>query len=92
PVDDVFRKRAEKEHKSIYKLVKAIDKNKSDPDLLNQLANELEKHIRFEEREFFNHLQNNITPEGLESIEKHSPNNGKTIDESWEDIFWEIKK
>jgi iron-sulfur cluster repair protein YtfE (RIC family) len=92
PFDDSFRKRAEEEHEAIYKLVEAIDKNQSDTNLLKQLANELEKHIRFEEREMFNHLQNNITAKDLELIEKRFPNNSKIIDESWEDIFWEIKK
>ena len=92
PVDDALRKRAEEEHQSIYNLVNAIDENKNDTNLLKQLANELEKHIRFEERELFNHLQNNITTEDLELIEKRFPNNSKTIDEMWEDIFWEIKR
>ena len=92
PVDDVLRKRAEEEHQSIYKLVKDIDENKNDTELLAKLANELEKHIRFEERELFNHLQNHITAENLELIEKRFPNNSKTIDDSWEDTFWEIKK
>ncbi len=92
PVDDALRKRAEEEHQSIYDLVTAIDENKNDANLLNQLENELEKHIRFEERELFNHLQTKITPAGLELIEKRISNNGKTIDEKWEDVFWEIKK
>lgn len=92
PVYDSLRKRAEEDHQVIYKLVKAIDENKSDKKLLIQLANELEKHIRFEERELFNNLQNTITAEDLELIEKRFPDNGKTTDESWEDIFWEIKK
>jgi len=92
PVHDPFRKRAEEEHNCIYKLVNAIDENKNDTDLLNQLANELEKHIRFEERELFNHLQKNISSKDLEIIEKRFPNNGKSVDEKWEDVFWEIKK
>ncbi len=90
PVDDTLRKSAEEEHQSIYNLVNAIDENKNDTNLLKQLANQLENHIRFEERELFNHLQNYITTEDLELIEKRFPNNSKTIDEKWEDIFWEI--
>ena len=89
---DSLRKRAEADHQSIYNLVNDIDKNKNDTKLLSQLANELETHIRFEERELFNHLQNKITPEDLQLIEKRTPNSGKSIDEEWEDVFWEIKK
>lgn len=73
-------------------MINDIDKNKNDTKLLNQLANELEKHIRFEERELFNHPQKKITPADLELIEKRVSNNGKTNDEKWNDVFWEIKK
>ena len=92
PESDTLRERAEADHQSIYNLINAIDENKNDTKLLNQLANELETHIRFEERELFNHLQNKITPEDLQLIEKRTPNSGKSIDEKWEDVFWEIKK
>ncbi|MGE5106071.1 MAG: hemerythrin domain-containing protein [Sphingobacteriales bacterium] len=91
PVDDVLRKQAEAEHQSIYKIVTGIEKKKGDTALLNQLADELEKHIRFEERELFNHLQNNIKEDDLEEIAKRFSNNSKAIDAKWEDTFWEIK-
>jgi iron-sulfur cluster repair protein YtfE (RIC family) len=92
PESDTLRKRAEADHQSIYNLINDIDKNKNDTKLLNQLANELEKHIRFEERELFNHPQKKITPADLELIEKRVSNNGKTNNEKWNDVFWEIKK
>ncbi len=89
PVDDVLRKQAEADHQAIYKLIAAVEKKKDDAVLLNQLADELEKHIRFEERELFNHLQNNIAADDLELIEKRFSNSSKEIDEKWEDVFWE---
>lgn len=92
PVDDSLRKRAEEEHQTIYNMVNAIEKNNNDTKLLNELANVLEKHIRFEERELFNHLQKKITPADLELIEKRVSNDAKDVDEKWEDDFWEIKK
>lgn len=92
PEKDSLRRRAEADHQSILKLVAAITEQKSDIALLNQLADELEAHIRFEERELFNHLQNNIESGKLEEIAKRFPNNGKAIDEKWEDVFWEINK
>jgi len=88
-VDDVLRKQAEAEHQSIYNLVAAIGEKKGDTTLLNQLADELEKHIRFEERELFNHLQNNIAAEELEAIAGRFSNNSRAIDNNWEDLFWE---
>src|SRR5579872_234243 len=51
PVGDVLRKKAEADHLAIYKLIVTIEKKNDDATLLSQLANELEKHIRFEERE-----------------------------------------
>ena len=68
----------------------AIRKRKNDSTLLNQLADELERHIRFEERELFIHLQNKIKANDLERIAKRFPVSGKAIDEEWKDVFWEI--
>ncbi|MDE3143355.1 MAG: hypothetical protein KGL19_04325, partial [Bacteroidota bacterium] len=85
-------KQAEADHYIIYKLIDEIGKNRSDISLLDQLADTLEKHIRFEERELFNHLQNTIHAEDLEIIATRLANNSNEIDEKWEDVFWEIKK
>ncbi len=92
PPDDVLRKQAEKDHQTIDKLVAAIGEKKNDAVLLKQLADALEKHIRFEERELFNHLQENITASDLAVIAKRFSNSSKETDEKWEDIFWEIKR
>lgn len=92
PVDDIMRRRAESEHQEIYKLVGEIGNNRQDKVLLNELADKLDQHIRFEERELFNHLQNNINPAALEEIAKRFPNSSKEIDDNWKDVFWEIKK
>jgi len=91
-IDDTLRKRAEADHRSIYKLIVAIEKNKADATLLNQLADELEKHIRFEERELFNHLQNNLNADDLEDIANRFSNSSNIVDEKWEDSFWNGKK
>ena len=91
PADDL-RKQAEVDHHAIYQLTTAICENKNDAHLLNQLADKLENHIRFEERELFNHLQGNIAAEELEEIEKRISNGNNTIDEKWRDHFWNIKK
>ncbi len=92
PADNVFRKQAERDHQAIYKLVTAIENERGDAMLLNQLADELERHIRFEERELFNYLQDHIAIADLEVIEKRLSNSNKEIDEKWGDVFWEIKK
>ena len=92
PVTDDLRKRAEADHQIIYTLVAAIEKRKVDPVLLYQLADLLEEHIRFEERQLFYHLQDYISAVDLEKIESRFSNNSKSIDEKWDDIFWEVDK
>lgn len=87
---DLLKKEAESDHEAIINLVAAIKKRKTDSTLLNQLADELERHIRFEERELFIHLQNKIKANDLKRIAKRFPVSGKAIDEEWKDVFWEI--
>ena len=91
PVEDSSRIQAEADHQMIYKLVASIEQNKDDINQLNELADQLEKHIRFEERELFNHLQNSMKPEDLEKVLERVSDSGKAIDEKWEDVFWETK-
>jgi iron-sulfur cluster repair protein YtfE (RIC family) len=91
PAEDDLRKLAEADHHAIYQLITAINENRNDVNLLNQLADKLEDHIRFEERELFNHLQENIAAEELVRIEKRLSNSSNTIDQKWPDPFWNNK-
>lgn len=91
-VDDDLRLQAEQDHLAIYNQVAAIRENKSNTVLLNQFADELENHIRFEERKLFNHLQSQIALSELEKIAKRFSNNGELINEKWEDVFWLASK
>lgn len=88
PASDVLRKKAEAQHLSIYQLVKKIRANKHQQSLLLQLADELENHIRFEERELFNHLQETVSAAQLDNISTRIPNNSRAIEDGWKDIFW----
>ena len=87
PADDLLRKKAEKEHQSIYTIIDNIKNNKNDETILNRLADELETHIRFEERELFNHLQEHANPGWIKCIDRVS-NDSRTIDDNWQDQFW----
>jgi len=91
-VDDELRKRAEVDHLAIYNLAAAIERRKGDGKLLSNLADTLEEHIRFEERELFGHLQKKIPTADLELIESRFSNNSEAIDGKWEDAFWEVNK
>lgn len=80
--------RALQEHQEMYGLIENIRADKEDFHLLTEFADALEKHIRFEERVFFNYLQNDLSAEDLLQLaEKHR---GKVCDvsENWNDKFW----
>lgn len=87
PADDSLRKQAEGEHQLIKNLVANMASKK--PALPGQLADLLEKHIRFEERELFNHLQESMPIHDLEAITMRMSNNSKEIDDKWPDAFWQ---
>jgi hemerythrin-like domain-containing protein len=87
PATDALRVRAEEEHKEIYHLTALIKQTVSDEKLLRQFADTLDKHIRFEERVLFNHLQTHIPGGELEEISKRF-SNSVDPDSKWEDIFW----
>src|SRR5579872_777539 len=57
PGDDLLRTQAESDHQAICALMAALEKNPEDVSILRKIADAVEEHIRFEERELFNHLQ-----------------------------------
>lgn len=76
-------KKALAEHRRLKRLFKD---NKSIEKSLSLIEEELEQHVRFEERELFNEIQRQATPEQLELIaEKHKDEKFQenTIDEFW---------
>ena len=86
PADNKMRIRAENEHKYLYRLIEQLQKQIDKDSLLN-FAGTLEKHIRFEERELFNFLQEELSESELEEISRshkmqHEP------EDAWNDTFW----
>ena len=54
---------------------------------LHHIEEELERHIRFEERELFMIIQEHATPEELKKIDELHEE--LTFEENTEDLFWE---
>ncbi|MDW5290671.1 hemerythrin domain-containing protein [Formosa sp. PL04] len=81
--DNLLRIQAIDEHKQIKDLIENTDNLDEN---LNQIADVLEKHIRFEERVLFPEIQNIATPEEMAHIETihYEPNIPDKID----DEFW----
>lgn len=89
PADDKMIAQAVKGHHALKQLAVAIEASKNDTALLNRFADELEDHIRYEERILFNYLQENIDAEELGKIEQRLPGSSREIEEQWKDCFWE---
>ncbi|MCC6599557.1 MAG: cupin domain-containing protein [Crocinitomicaceae bacterium] len=83
-----LRDRALQEHQIISNLMATISSGDQSYDVLNEFANTLEKHIRFEERTLFNELQSQWGDAELtEPIVKHKTKPAD-IGETWHDKFW----
>lgn len=76
-------KKALSEHRRLTRLFESkIDLKRT----LNQIEEELENHIRFEERILFNEIQNAVSEKEIQGIEKLHMEH--SIDETWGDEFW----
>ncbi|MEZ4960790.1 MAG: hemerythrin domain-containing protein [Saprospiraceae bacterium] len=73
-------------------LVKLFTQNPDEADLtatLNAIADQLEAHIRFEERELFNEIQQAVPEETLQKlVSKLKTLSEKTEKDNWGDPFW----
>lgn len=90
--ENPMRQRALADHQRIGGLIDELRGGNLKVDLLTELADTIEQHIRYEERTLFNELQLMLSAEELTELVKI--HNSKTLDVSdqWEDKFWESKK
>jgi hypothetical protein len=90
--DNALRQRAEKEHELIYDIIAQLRFQKDNENLVTQFAQNLKSHIRFEERELFAYLQENLAELDLQSISSHALSRGIDEDSEWKDLFWVVDK
>jgi iron-sulfur cluster repair protein YtfE (RIC family) len=83
PPDHELITRACMEHRRLQSLFEEKDASLK---TLTLIADELESHIRFEERILFNEIQEIATPEQLADMERH--HGGKVFCDDWKDRFW----
>jgi iron-sulfur cluster repair protein YtfE (RIC family) len=89
PADNTLRKQAEQDHAYLRKLIAAIRCHPEFSELLETLANTIERHVRFEERELFNILQAFLGETELTEIALRLQYDNKSVDENWPDHFWD---
>lgn len=87
---DEKRKKAESQHRKIGRLVERLY---SEPDktkvTLGLIEEEVESHIRFEERDLFPYIQAAIDEDTLEQLRQKIEEIHEPTLEVWEDQFWE---
>src|SRR5690606_11344144 len=86
------RKKAESQHRRLGRLAqKLVDEPEKLKITLGQIEEELDIHIRFEERDFFPYIQEQQDEEGLELLRIKLEEIHEEVPEVWEDKFWEKK-
>lgn len=89
--ENPLRIQAEMNHLKIRKLIEELKEDSMDVKLLKNIADSLEKHIRFEERQLFNHLQEALPAEVLSELAASIGPRPHDADNGWDDLFWEKK-
>lgn len=91
-VDDEHVQRAYKEHKEINETVEKLRSAESDEEkisLSSKVADLVDSHVRFEERELFPHLERAIPESTLKIIgEKLLEAQPEALQDDYEDEFW----
>ena len=79
-----------KEHEEIRAIINLLDKE-PDVALIEQLAELLNDHIRFEERQLFEFAERVLSKEQLQDIFNHLPAEVSCTTD-WKEEFWQKKK
>ena len=90
PADNPMVMQMIDEHKQIRDMILTLDRE-PEKKLLEQLADFLNYHIRFEERELFVYAEKTLTAEQLNSIYQQLASE-PFCDTEWKDEFWMRKK
>ncbi|WP_423146014.1 hemerythrin domain-containing protein [Rubrolithibacter danxiaensis] len=87
--DDAFRLRTINEHTQIENAIHALLKSKDkSAAVLIKVADMLDAHIRFEERELFPYIENLLSDEQLEEIGKNLDDNHQPFTDNFSNEFW----
>lgn len=87
-MDNELVKRAMADHRRLTRLFESEEKPEK---ILGQIEEELDAHIRFEERILFNEVQSRLPADTLNEIELLH-NQVPKESETWEDEFWETRQ
>lgn len=87
--DDPYCRRAQEEHRAIEQLVKDIAQPDTGFDRLQSLADMVDRHIRYEERELFPYLEQALTEDQLNVIGRELQQlHAENATDDFKDEFW----
>ena len=87
--NDLLRKEAENQHEYLRELFrKMVSSREVEEDDLNEFADSLESHIRFEERKLFPYIQVELLEDDLKEFQEKMEMIHEKVQEHWEDEFW----
>lgn len=87
--EDPLKQRILTEHKNIKALIHQLAANEEiKPGSLLEIANSVEQHIRFEERELFPHLERVLNAGQLNAIGIAVDSNHHPFEENFKNEFW----
>lgn len=90
PLNDRQVQKAIREHKRIQQQVEDL-KNYSTNNMrkrLAELADMVDEHVRYEERELFPHLEKKLNKEQMEKIGEQIEKHHSSLQDQYEDQFW----
>ncbi|MDR6370956.1 hemerythrin-like domain-containing protein [Chryseobacterium bernardetii] len=86
-LEDEYTIRIQKEHREIEDIISAMSSSEN-TDLISDFADLLEQHIRFEERDWFPHLEEKLDTSALEKIGSGLQEIHNKEQDDYEDEFW----
>jgi len=93
PKNDKMCGRALKDHQRLRELITLVTATGNhDLNLFNELSDLIEDHVRYEERELFPYLEQQLPAGDLSEAEKKLDERHQGFRETWEDAFWEKSK
>lgn len=94
PANDSLIMEAISQHEALRKLINILkEESQQDTRYLLAFADELDKHIRFEERELFGYIESKLSAEQLLALtDRLNKIEDKHTAPEWTDNFWEIKQ
>jgi hemerythrin-like domain-containing protein len=89
PQEDSMKQRTLREHQEILSLIADLSgSQKIKPEILVEISDKLDKHIRFEERELFPYLEQNLDNRSLNEIGCAIEQTHQPFIDTFPDEFW----